>query len=39
MDYNTEAVRLKSDLDWMTAKYLALEKEQQASPLPQPTNM
>ena len=38
-EINTEAVRLKSELDWMTAKYLALEKEQQASPLPQPTNM
>ena len=33
-EINTEAVRLKSELDWMTAKYLALEKEQQTSPLP-----
>jgi hypothetical protein len=30
---NDEAVRLKGELDWVTAKYLALEKEQQASPL------
>jgi hypothetical protein len=33
-EINTEAVRLKSELDWMTAKYLALEKKQQTSPLP-----
>ena len=33
-EINNEAVRLKSELDWVTAKYLALEKEQQASPLP-----
>ena len=38
-EINTEAVRLKSELDWMTAKYLALEKDQQTSPLPSPTNM
>lgn len=38
-EINNEAVRLKSELDWVTAKYLALEKEQQASPLPQSTNM
>jgi hypothetical protein len=33
-EINTEAVRLKEELDWVKAKYLELEKKQKASPLP-----
>ena len=32
-EINNEAVRLKSELDWVMEKYLALEKKQQANPL------
>jgi hypothetical protein len=33
-EINNEAVRLKSELDWVKAKYLALEANQQGNPLP-----